>query len=140
MFPASSLELKLAVAACVLLPYAAIPLICRRKGSWSLSLEQATFIFLLFVLSFILIAVITTQLWQYPSGSFAWSFIVLDAMFIAAVFTFPALLLLIVVFFFSLLSWNSDMRLGCLALSGVTHLLYLINVVMFMAGVDLFKI
>jgi hypothetical protein len=140
MFPAHSIELKFAVAVCVLLPYAAIPLICRRNGKWSLTLEQAVFIFLLFVVSFIAIALVTTQLWQHPSGSFAWSFIVLDAMLIAAVFTFPTLPLLIVAFFFALLSWNSDMRLGCLALSGVTHLLYFINVVMFMAGIDLIKI
>lgn len=139
MFPAHSIELKIAVAICVLLPYVAIPLICRRNGTWSLTLEQAVFIFLLFALSFILIVLVRTGLWPYPSGSFSPQ-IFIDRALIVAIFVFPALPPLIFFMFIGLLFWRTGARYGCLAFSGVWHLLYFINVVMFMVGIDLIKI
>ena len=140
MFPPNSIEVRLAVALCVVVPYLVMFLMYRRGKLWPLNFRVSLSVFVLFVASFMLILIFTSSLLRYyPSEMFSLGHLIFDSIFNSIVI-FPGFPVLIIPFFLGLLSWKSDARYLFIGLSGLGHLFYLINVVMFMLSIDLIKI
>ena len=140
MFAPESIEQKLAIALCVLVPYLAMFLMHRRGKLWPLNFGVSLSVFVLFVASFMLISLFLSPLLRsYPNGMFSLGYLICDSILVA-IFIFPSFPILIILSFLGLLSWKYDARYLFIALSGFGHLFYLINVIMFMAEVYLVKI
>src|SRR6266852_1637325 len=107
MFPPYSIEVRLAVALCVLVPYLAMFLMFlmyRRGKLWPLNFGASLSVFVLFVASFMLISLFMSSLLRYfPSEMFSLGHLISDSIFNSIV-VFPGFAVLIIPFFLGLLS------------------------------------
>jgi hypothetical protein len=137
MFAPYSIESRLAVAGCILLPYLVMFLICRADWQSFLKFKNALIAFIMFTGSFVLVSSVIYPVLPHPRIVNSPS-VSLDYAMVASMFVFPALPILIGGLFFMLVTWRVyELRYFFIALFGLGQFFYLLNIVKFMANAEL---
>lgn len=139
MLASQPLEMKTAIIAVALFPYL-VSFVLYRLRRFPNHISSVALVLSMFVAIFVVITLIRSELFTYPSGTFTLLFLLWYPAAVTAI-AFPGLPLAILLTLSAVLVWKRvRTRVVLLGLSALAHLLFAVNIIMFIFDVPLMNV